>query len=77
MSDRYESRAALASKIEWEGGLMEALDYGIKTSQMPEGDEELAGAWNRLATAYHELAPLADAVEALLPGPDDEEDGDD
>ena len=75
MSDRFKSRAALAGKIEWEGGLMEALYYGIKTEDMPEGDTELIEAWDRLATAYHELEPLADAVAKLLPEPGDDEDG--
>ena len=75
MSDRFKSRAALAGKIEWEGGVMEALDYGIKTEDMPEGDTELIEAWDRLATAYHELEPLADAVAKLLPEPGDDEDG--
>lgn len=28
MSDRFEDRAAVRGKIEWEGGLMEAVDYG-------------------------------------------------
>ena len=71
MSDRYESRAALAGKIEWEGGLMEALDYGITTGHMPEGDEELTAAWTALETAFRAIGPLARAVEDLLPDPDD------
>jgi len=71
MTDRYESRSALAGKIEWEGGLMEALDYGIKAEQMPEGDEALTAAWTALEAAYKALEPLAAAVTDLLPDPDD------
>ena len=71
MPDRYESRSALAGKIEWEGGLMEELDYGIKADQMPEGDEALTAAWTALDAAFAAIRPLARAVEDLLPDPDD------
>lgn len=66
MSERFENRAALRGKIEWEGGIMEALEYGIKSADMPPGDEELDEAWGKLAAAYQALQPLADAVEKLL-----------
>ena len=75
MSDRFGSRAALRGKIDWEGGIIEALDYGIDTHDMPEGDTELAEAWGKLATAYRALAPLTDAVDKLLEAADDDEDG--
>jgi hypothetical protein len=71
MSDRFESRAALAGKIEWEGGLMDALDYGITTEMMPEGDAELTGAWSKLEASFKATAKLADVVQGLLPDPDD------
>ena len=67
MSDRFESREALAGKIEWEGGLMESLDYGITTAMMPEGDAELTEAWAKLEASFKETSKLADVVEALLP----------
>lgn len=68
MSDRFEDRAAVADKIEWEGGIMEALDYGLRTTDMPEGDDELIEAWDKLVTAYRQLAPFVDAVGKLLNG---------
>ena len=70
MSERFESREALAGKIEWEGGLMEALDYGITTDMMPEGDAELTEAWAKLEASFRETSKLADAVEELLAGDD-------
>jgi hypothetical protein len=68
MSDRYEDRAAVADKIEWEGGIMEALDYGIKSADMPLGDDDLIAAWDKLAVAYRGLQPLVGAVAKLLVG---------
>ena len=66
MSDRFKSRDDLAGKIEWEGGVIESLDYGITTDMMPEGDAELTEAWGKLEAAWKQLSPLADAVEKLL-----------
>jgi hypothetical protein len=66
VSDRYKSREDVASKIEWEGGIFEALDYGIKTEHMPKGDNELTEAWRDLSVAYASAAVLANKVQALL-----------
>jgi hypothetical protein len=63
---RFESRERLASKIDWEGGLLDAIDYGIKATDMPEGDDELAKAWKKLEDAYSEVVPHAAQVSALL-----------
>ena len=66
MSNRFGSREDLAAKIEWEGGILEAVDYGIKAADMPEGDAELAEAWGKLEASFGETSKLADAVEKLL-----------
>lgn len=72
MSTRFESRSALAGKIEWEGGLTESLDYGIRAGDMPEGDEELIAAWTALDEAWTTLEQRAAVVENLLPDMDGE-----
>jgi len=63
---RFESRDALAGKIEWEGDILDALDYGITTEMMPEGDAELTEAWAKLEASFKETRKLADAVEGML-----------
>lgn len=73
MSDRFKSRAAVAAKVEWEGGVMDALEYGIHVADMPEGDEELTAAWQALEDAFGALRPLADKVESLLEAAGDDE----
>ena len=74
MSDRFKSRADLAGKIEWHGGIMAALPFGIMTDDMPEGDTELAEAWAKLEASFRQTAALAEAVEVMLPGPGSEDD---
>ena len=69
---KFKDRHDLAAKISWEGGLMEALDYGITTEMMPEGDAELTEAWTKLEVSFRETAKLADAVRKLLPEGGDE-----
>ena len=76
MSDRFEDREALAAKVSWEGGILEALDYGITTEYMPEGDAELTEAWAKLEASFRETAKLADVVENLLPEPGEDDDDD-
>ena len=66
MSDRFTSREHLADKIQWEGGILEAVDYGIKTEDMPEGDTELTEAWAKLEATWKQLSPLADAIAKML-----------
>lgn len=63
---RFESRERLVSKIDWEGGLLDAIEYGIRAEDMPEGDDELAKAWKKLEDAYNEVVPHAAQVSALL-----------
>jgi hypothetical protein len=54
----------LAQKIRWEGGLMAALQYGIRPNQI--ADPELAKLWGRLRRAYSNLAPLVDEATSRL-----------
>jgi hypothetical protein len=66
MAKRFESREALASKIEWEGGVLESVDYGITVSDMPEGDTELEDLWAEMEPAYEKAAELARKVAQIL-----------
>ena len=63
---RFKDRHDLAAKVSWEGGILEAVDYGIKAADMPEGDAELTEAWGKLEASFGETSKLADAVEKLL-----------
>jgi len=58
MGEPFKDRAAVAAKVEWEGGVMDALDYGIHAVDMPVGDKELIAAWTALENVrdgYQEL----------------------
>jgi hypothetical protein len=68
MTDRCTSHADLLSKIEWEGGVLAAYDYGIRCDDMPEGDDELAALWLKLEEKYKEVILVTDAIEKLLDG---------
>jgi len=66
--------ADFASKVAWEGGVMEALDYGLDPSDAPEGP--IRDAWARLYQLWQQLSPIADEVSRLLDGVEgDDEDG--
>lgn len=65
----YATRAEVAEKVGWEGGIIDAVEYGLTVDDMPEGDTELREAWNALLTAWRGLIPLEEAVERLLDAP--------
>lgn len=60
------SKAELAFKIDNEGGIYNALLYGISARDVPEDVQE---AWVLLEEAFKLFRRREDAVEALLPDP--------
>jgi hypothetical protein len=46
----------LAEKVAWEGGVLEAIDYGIQSSDIE--DEEVARLWAELEDLYADVVPL-------------------
>jgi hypothetical protein len=54
----------LHEKIDWEGGILETVDYGIRPDQMPT--EPLRAAWTTLVTAHAALESARRAVDLLL-----------
>ena len=62
MSD-FESVADFASKVEWEGGIVEALDYGIKPKDVPE---EIRPQWQELSDMWKKMEPLLEEVSTML-----------
>jgi hypothetical protein len=48
MAEKY-TKQDLAQKVEWEGGLAAAIDYGIKHDELPDDTPtETVDAWRRL-----------------------------
>ncbi|MGW5402655.1 hypothetical protein [Streptomyces sp. NPDC003952] len=64
--DAYESRCKVFSKVDWEGGLPDVLEYGLTASDMPAGDTELREAWARMDALWAELSPLVDRVNDMI-----------
>jgi hypothetical protein len=46
----------LARKVDWEGGIIATLDYGIRSEQI--ADPEVAAMWHEAETIYDKLAPV-------------------
>src|SRR5690606_27568521 len=66
MADGYQTREQVAEKVDWEGGIPEALEYGLTVDDMPAGDEELRAAWGRLEAAHQPFAAAEAEVARLL-----------
>ncbi len=66
------SLAELSAKIEWEGGYIAALEYGIKASDL--ADPEAAALWAKLENIYNqEFMPLTRDLDSILDDVRDDE----
>lgn len=60
-----------ASKVDWEGGIHGALEYGLKSTHLDPDDPdstELRAAWVALEEAYRPFAAQEDVVGGLIEG---------
>lgn len=58
------SAKRLADKVEWEGGVLAALEYGIRSEQID--DSELRSLWSDLEQRYRSLTPLVSQIGERL-----------
>lgn len=65
------TEAEFAAKVEWEGGVMDALDYGLRAK-----DVELGGLhtmWRDLETLWEPMRWLVGQIEDVLEDIESEE----
>lgn len=60
-----------AAKVEWEGGVTSALDYGLKATDLPENSDDpltadLRAAWTALQGKWDALRDEMREVEEIL-----------
>jgi hypothetical protein len=74
VSDRY-TRLDLAAKVDWEGCILDAIEYGIKPEQLPEdAPKGVQEAWARLY--YQAQDDIRTVYRWLNQDVDDEPSGD-
>jgi len=49
----------LADKVEWEGGIMDAITYGIKSTEVPLTIE---AEWKKAEALLEQLDPIVDEI---------------
>ena len=67
-----------AAKVEWEGGILEALDYGLKHTDLAADDPDAAdlrAGWKTLEEMYEEMKPALHDMEGLLEGLEEDREG--
>ena len=62
--DKTLTVARLAHKVDWEGGILEAIEYGVTREQI--ADPEAAELWGRLETLYSEMTPAMSRLHRLM-----------
>lgn len=66
---KYMSVADFAAKVEWEGGITAALEYGLKHTHLDPGDpkaENLRDAWAELERIWESASDLMNDVGLML-----------
>lgn len=58
------SESDFVAKINWEGGIVGALEYGLKSSDLEPG--ELRDAWKELEKAWSKMQEPMDEVQSLI-----------
>lgn len=58
------NRDRLATKVEWEGGVLAAIEYGIRSNMIE--DKDLRAVWKELEERYLALTPIVDRLEEML-----------
>jgi hypothetical protein len=72
MSDDTMSVEEFIAKVNWEGGVVEALDYGLTSTRLEDQNSEFANVWRNLERIYAStFRPAVEAVEAQMPEGDE------
>lgn len=61
------NKQEIAAKIEWEGGIAGALEWGLKIDDISEDDPELRTAFAELYQRWRGFDQASDRFAALLP----------
>lgn len=58
------STLELARLVQGEGGVIGALDYGVRSTDI--ADPEMASLWRRMESLYEQFRPAASIAQRLL-----------
>lgn len=64
MDRKRMSSARLARKIEFEGGVLAALEFGVRAEDIE--DPRLRSLWQKIETRYRSLTPLVTEISQEL-----------
>jgi len=46
-------------KVEWEGGIAQAVEYGLTSAHLDDPDSDFGRAWDRVVFAVEEFEQIA------------------
>lgn len=65
----YMSPRDFANKITWEDGVIGAIDYGLRHTDLDPNDEEsaqLREAWAKAEVIWKSLSPIIDEIDDIV-----------
>jgi len=66
MSDRKLTEAEFVAKIDYAGGIIEALGYGLSADDLEDQESDLAQTWRDLERQYADFEVFVHAVEYAI-----------
>lgn len=64
MAELSQEELDFLAKIEWEGGIVDALEYGLTEDDLP--DCELRDLWTEVRARYQEIEPSIYRIHDLI-----------
>lgn len=67
-----KKRESFIDKLEWEGGVIGGLEYGLSEDDFHPDDKEARELWSKISEKFKELTDLADKfLEKFDPEPEE------
>ena len=64
MGSNLKTVQEIANKIQWEGGILDAVEYGIHATDIE--DEDLAELWSELEFEYESVKEIVDNIDLYI-----------
>lgn len=64
---KFDTFRDFADKVDWEGGVLESINYGLRAEDIPsDAPEGFADVWLEAQAIYYLLDPKIDQLEATI-----------
>ena len=66
MADEQMTPQEFVRKVDWEGGVIDALDYGLRAKDMDDSNPAFKAGWQELERLWLDFEPMLRAMETMI-----------